>query len=488
MSKFLPNMGLSYDDVLLRPCYSEILPHQAELSTRFTRKIPLKIPLVSAAMDTVTESKVAQIMAQNGGIGVLHKNLPPDLQASEVIKVKKYETGIIHDPITIHPEQSLHEVKELTLKYNITGLPVVDQSKKLVGIITQRDMRFEQNLNQRVRDIMTPAEKLITAPTSTSIEQAKQLLHKHRIEKLPIVDEKGQLKGLITIRDIKSMINFPHANKDELGRLRVAAAIGVGENEFFRAKQLIEAQIDALVIDTAHGHSRGVIEMIKAIKSQCKVEVVAGNVATVAACQDLIKAGADAVKVGIGPGSICTTRVIAGIGVPQFSAVWECAQICTESDTPLIADGGIKYSGDIVKALAAGASSIMAGSLFAGTDETPGEMVLYKGRTYKVYRGMGSIGAMKEGSKDRYGQGDVKEAEKLVPEGVEGQLPYRGPLSKTIYQLVGGIRSGMGYVGAKNLEELRKKAEFIQISSASLRENHPHDIKITKEAPNYQLA
>jgi IMP dehydrogenase len=482
-------MSLTYDDLLLRPRYSEVLPSEVSLAGSFTKNISLNIPIVSAAMDTVTESEVAIVMAQEGGIGVIHKNLSPKDQATEVMNVKKFEAGTILNPITVGPDLPLSSFLEQTNKYKITGFPVVDDNGQLVGILTSRDMQFESNLDQLVRDIMTPKERLITAKEGIGPDEAKKLLHKHRIEKLPVVDKNHQLVGLITIRDIKKAITYPLANKDSLGRLRVAAAISVGDKEFERAKQLVEASVDALIIDTAHGHSRGVIDMVKRIKSHFpEVDVVAGNVATGEACSDLIKAGVDGIKIGIGPGSICTTRVIAGIGMPQMSAIFECAKVCTKAGIPFIADGGVKYSGDIVKALAGGASSVMIGSLFAGTEETPGEMVLYQGRSYKVYRGMGSLGAMVKGSKDRYGQANVDESNKLVPEGIEGQIPYRGPLSSNIFQLVGGIRSGMGYVGANDLGELREKAQFIKISSSGLKEAHPHDVLITKEAPNYRPA
>ena len=404
------------------------------------------------------------------------------------IIVKKYEAGIVQDPISVFPDMSLKEAAKLIAKHKITGVLVVDVAKNLEGILTSRDMLFETDMNKQVKDIMTTKDRLITGPQGISMEDAKMLLHKHRIEKLPIVDQNKKLKGLITIRDIKKNIDFPNSNKDSLGRLRVAAAIGVGTEGLERASLLVEAGVDALVVDTAHGHSAGVLQMVKQLKVQFgSVDIIAGNVATEDACKDLIKAGVDGIKVGIGPGSICTTRVIAGIGVPQLSAVMECARVCNQQSVPIIADGGVKYSGDIVKALAAGANSVMLGSMFAGTAETPGETILYKGRPYKVYRGMGSLGAMSLGSKDRYGQADVKEIGKLVPEGIEGQVPFRGPLAANIYQLVGGIRSGMGYVGAKTLQELKAKAKFIKITSSSLKESHPHDVKVTKEAPNYSV-
>ncbi len=479
---------LTYDDVLIKPGYSQILPSETELRTSFSRNLKMNMPLVSAAMDSVTESKTAIVMAQKGGVGVIHKNFSIEQQCDEIRKVKKYEAGMILDPVTVHPDATLHKVKELREKYNITGLPVVDNNKVIKGIITNRDMMFEDNLDQRVKDVMTGGDRLVTTTMESTMEICKQLLRKNKIEKLPVVDAKGRLVGLVTIRDIQRTINHPYANKDGQGRLVVAAAIGVGKREEERAIALAEASVDALVVDTAHGHSKGVIEMVKHLKNILpKIDIVAGNVATAQACEDLIKAGADAIKVGIGPGSICTTRVIAGVGVPQLGAVMDCAKICSKNRIPLIADGGVKFSGDIVKALAGGANSVMIGSLFAGTDETPGETILYKGRTYKVYRGMGSLGAMSMGSKDRYGQGHVEDISKLVPEGIEGQVPYRGPLDRSIYQLLGGLRSGMGYVGAATLSELREKAVFIKISAASLREGHPHDVRITKEAPNYQL-
>jgi IMP dehydrogenase len=476
MSKNNENkLGFSYDDMLLKPGYSEILPSEAELVSKFSRNIPLNMPIVSAAMDTVTESRVAIVMAQEGGIGVIHKNLSPEDHANEVRKVKKYEAGII--------------VVDLTAKHGISGVPVVDEDNRLEGILTSRDMQFEENLSLRVREVMTPKSKLVTVTENVNMAEARQLLHRHRIEKLPVVDEQGRLKGLITIRDITKIIHFPNSNKDSLGRLRVAAAVGVGEKEKQRVVLLVAAGVDAIVVDTAHGHSKGVIEMVKWIRIKApKIDIVAGNVATAKACEDLIAAGVDGIKVGIGPGSICTTRVVAGVGMPQLSAVMECATVCNKEKIPFIADGGIKYSGDIVKALAAGASSVMIGSLFAGTDESPGERILYQGRTFKVYRGMGSLGAMKLGSKDRYGQGQVEEIKKLVPEGIEGQVPYRGSLVSSIYQLLGGLRAGMGYVGAKNLTQLQEMANFIQITPAALKESHPHDVMITKEAPNYYLS
>lgn len=488
MAKVYDQVFLTYDDVLLRPQASAILPANTNLISRFSKRITLNIPIVSAAMDTVTESPTAIAIAQQGGIGVIHKNLSIEDQAYEVAKVKKYESGMIMNPITVSEDATLEVVLGITKKHKITGVPVLDKNNKVTGILTSRDMQFETDLSKKVSSVMTPKERLIVADEGISSHESMQLLHKHRIEKLPIVNKKGELTGLITIRDIRRAIDYPHSNKDQQGRLCVAAAVGVGEKEMHRAKALVAAEVDALVVDTAHGHGHAVINTVKELKKLYpEVDIIAGNVATAAACEDLIKAGADGIKVGVGPGSICTTRVVAGIGVPQLSAVMECSEICRKLDIPMIADGGIKYSGDIVKALAAGAHCVMVGSLFAGCDETPGETVLYQGRTYKVYRGMGSLGAMRQGSKDRYGQADVDEIGKLVPEGIEGQVPYRGPLQTTIYQLLGGLRAGMGYVGANDLQELYEKAEFIQITDASLKESHPHDVMVTKEAPNYQV-
>jgi IMP dehydrogenase len=478
--------ALTYDDVLIVPNYSEVLPTEVDLKTRFSKNISLNIPIVSSAMDTVTESRTAIVMAQEGGIGVIHKNLKKEDQAFEVEKVKKYESGMILDPFTVAPDQKISDLFDLQKKYKISGFPVVDANKRLVGIITNRDLRFVSDVSKRVKEVMT-SEKLITAPEGTSFAKAKEILQNYRVEKLPVVNKDGKLVGLITIKDIEKTIAYPNANKDEYGRLRVAAACGVSERELERVEALVRAHVDAIVVDTAHGHSKGVIEMVKAIKKlKTKVDVVAGNVATAKACEDLIKAGVDGIKVGIGPGSICTTRVIAGIGVPQMQAIFDCRSVCEKHNIPFIADGGIKYSGDIVKALAGGASSVMIGSLFAGTDEAPGEMVLYQGRAYKMYRGMGSLGAMERGSKDRYGQSAVEEVSKLVPEGIEGQVPYRGSLANNLYHLVGGIRSGMGYVGGVNMDALRQNARFIKITAASLKESHPHDVIITKEAPNYR--
>lgn len=478
--------ALTYDDVLIVPNYSEVLPTDVELKTRFSRNITMNIPIASSAMDTVTESRTAIVMAQEGGIGVIHKNLTPEEQAFEVEKVKKYESGMIINPFTVTPDQRISDLFDLMKKYKISGFPVVDKEEKLVGIITNRDLRFVSDHAKKVRDVMT-TEKLVTAPEGTSFAKAKEILQHHRVEKLPVVNAEGKLRGLITIKDIEKTIAYPNSNKDQYGRLRVAAACGVSDKEMKRVEALIKAQVDAIVIDTAHGHSKGVIEMVKTIKKMnANVDIIAGNVATSKACEDLIAAGVDGIKVGIGPGSICTTRVIAGIGVPQMQAIFDCKTVCEKADVPFIADGGIKYSGDIVKALAGGASCVMIGSLFAGTDEAPGEMVLYQGRAYKMYRGMGSLGAMEKGSKDRYGQSAVEEVSKLVPEGIEGQVPYRGSLANNLFHIVGGIRSGMGYVGAGTMKELRERAKFIKITAASLKESHPHDVIITKEAPNYR--
>lgn len=483
---YTQDSALTYDDVLIVPNYSEVLPTEVQLKTKFSKNISMNIPIVSSAMDTVTESRTAIVMAQEGGIGVIHKNMTPEEQAFEVEKVKKYESGMILDPFTVTPDQKISDLFDLMKKYKISGFPVVDGNKRLVGMITNRDLRFISDTSKKVKDVMT-SKNIVTAPEGTSFEKAKEILQNHRVEKLPVVNEDGKLRGLITIKDIEKTIAYPNSNKDQFGRLRVAAACGVGDKELKRVEVLIKAQVDAIVVDTAHGHSKGVIEMVKAIKKlNAGIDVVAGNVATAKACEDLIAAGVDGIKVGIGPGSICTTRIIAGIGVPQMQAIFDCKPVCEKAGVPFIADGGIKFSGDIFKALAGGASTVMIGSLFAGTDEAPGEMVLYQGRAYKMYRGMGSLGAMEKGSKDRYGQSAVEEMSKLVPEGIEGQVPYRGSLSNNLFHLVGGVRSGMGYVGAGTMDELHKKAKFIKITAASLKESHPHDVIITKEAPNYR--
>ena len=479
--------GLTFNDVLLMPGKSEVLPKDADLSTRLTRNIPLNIPLISAAMDTVTEARLAIAMAQEGGIGILHKNLDIKTQAGEVEKVKRSESGMIVDPVTLSPDRYLSEALELMHKYRISGVPIVTDDNRLVGILTNRDLRFEKNVNRQVKEVMT-SKGLITAKLGISLEDAQEILQQHRIEKLPVVDNDGVLKGLITVKDIEKKIQYPNACKDDLGRLRVGAAVGVGGDSEERTAALIERGVDVIAIDTAHGHSRGVLEAVERFKSTYpKVDVIAGNIATTEAATDLIAAGADAIKVGMGPAAICTTRVIAGIGVPQITAIMDCAEVAAKANVPLIADGGITQSGDITKAIAAGANAVMIGYLFAGTDESPGETVIYQGRTFKVYRGMGSLGAMQRGSKDRYFQGNVESANKLVPEGIEGQVPYKGSISGFIYQLVGGLRAGMGYCGTRTLDELRNNGRFVRITSAGVRESHAHDITITKEAPNYRL-
>jgi IMP dehydrogenase len=479
-------LGLTFDDVLLVPAYTDVLPKDIDVATHVTPSIRLNIPLMSAAMDTVTESQTAISMAREGGIGIIHKNLSIKSQALEVDKVKKSESGMIAAPITIHPEQNLYEALEIMARNQISGVPVV-KNDKLVGILTNRDLRFETNLNQQVSAVMTK-EKLITTPEGTSLDNAKKLLHKNRIEKLLVVDDNNNLKGLITVKDIEKMQKYPNSCKDHLGRLRVGAAIGVGLDREERTEALINAGADVIVIDTAHGHSKDVHTAVRAFKKdfpQCAL--IAGNVATPGAVEALIKAGADAIKLGVGPGSICTTRIIAGVGIPQITAIMDCSTVAKKHAVPLIADGGVQFSGDITKALAAGASTVMIGSLFAGTEESPGETVLFQGRSYKVYRGMGSLEAMKKGSKDRYFQSDVVEKTKLVPEGIEGRVPYRGSLSASIHQLVGGLKAGMGYVGCKTIEELRTKSKFIKITTSGLKESHVHNVIITKEAPNYRL-
>jgi IMP dehydrogenase len=484
-------VALTFDDVLLVPGPSEILPSQAEVKTQVTRSIPLNIPILSSAMDTVTEARLAIAMAQEGGVGVIHRNLSPEEQARQVAQVKKYESGIVLNPVTIHPSASLREALALMAEHSISGVPVVETPKngsdkgRLVGILTNRDVRFATNLEQPVSELMTK-DKLITVRRSVSQEDAKRLLHKNRIEKLLVVDEENRCIGLITVKDIEKAQKHPHASKDAEGRLRVAAATTVGEDGFERTELLMAAGCDLIVVDTAHGHSARVIEAVKRIKKLSnRVQVIAGNVATAEGTRALIDAGADAVKVGIGPGSICTTRVVAGVGVPQLTAVLDCAKEAQKHGVPVIADGGIKYSGDIVKALAAGASCVMIGSLLAGTDEAPGETYFYQGRTYKSYRGMGSIGAMARGSADRYFQQEVKDTLKLVPEGIEGQVPYKGPTEGVLHQLVGGLRAGMGYIGAKTLTDLQERARFIRVSPAAIHESHAHGVLITRESPNY---
>ncbi len=477
---------LTFDDVLLVPNFSEVLPKEVDISTQLTREIRLNIPLVSAAMDTVTEARTAIAMAQEGGIGIIHRNLSISDQVTEVDKVKKSESGMILHPITMRPDQKIHEALEVMRKYRISGVPITKEGK-LVGILTNRDLRFEKRLDEKISTVMTK-DHLITVPVGTTLEQAKEILHKNRIEKLLVVDGQNNLKGLITIKDIEKMRKYPNSCKDAHGRLRVGAAIGPGKDREQRTEALIQAGLDVLVIDTAHGHTKDVLEAIRNTKKNFPhCQLIGGNIATPEGMLDLIKAGVDGVKIGVGPGSICTTRIIAGVGVPQLSAILEVARVAKKHDMPIIADGGIKFSGDVTKALAAGAHSVMIGNLFAGTDESPGELVLYQGRSYKVYRGMGSLEAMKEGSKDRYMQGEVESETKLVPEGIEGRVPYRGALSFCIHQLIGGLRAGMGYMGAKNLKELQKKARFIRITSSGLKESHVHDVIITKEAPNYRL-
>jgi IMP dehydrogenase len=480
-----PRMGLTYDDVMLVPAKSQVLPSEADMRTRLSRNIQINIPIVSSAMDTVTESRLAIAMAREGGIGIIHRVLSPADQAVEVDKVKKSESGMILDPVTISPEQTIRDAHQLMEKYRISGIPVT-KNKKLVGILTNRDLRFETRMELKVSQVMR-RDKLITAPEGTSLEKAREILHEHRIEKLPVVNKHFELKGLITIKDIEKRIKYPSACKDGHGRLRVGAAVGVGPETEDRVAQLKKAGVDIVVVDTAHGHAQAVLDTVKMIKKHYPdLELVAGNIATADAVKELLKAGVDAVKVGVGPGSICTTRIVSGAGMPQLTAIADCAKALEGSGVPIIADGGIKFSGDISKALAAGASSVMLGGLLAGTEESPGETVLYQARTYKVYRGMGSIGAMERGGGDRYGQSG-RQPQKLVPEGIEGRVPYKGPLSAVIYQLVGGVKSGMGYCGCKTIPELQQKATFIRQTVAGLRESHVHDVIITKEAPNYRM-
>jgi IMP dehydrogenase len=475
--------ALTFEDVLLVPKYSEVLPREVSLETKLTRNITLNIPMVSAAMDTVTEYRAAIAMAHLGGIGVIHKNMDIETQAKMIRKVKKSESGVIIDPIFVHPGATLADAEEIMSEYKISGVPVIDDHSKLLGILTNRDMRFEKDLSKKVEDVMT-VMPLITTTEGTSLHEAAEIMHEHKIEKLPIVDAEDHLKGLFTIKDIKKCIAYPNANKDDFGRLRVGAAIGVGQLD--RAKALVEAGVDVLVLDSAHGHSKGIIDTVAAIKKEMAVDVIAGNVATAEAVEHLIEAGADGVKVGIGPGSICTTRIVAGVGVPQISAIDECAQAAKKHGVPIIADGGIKYSGEIAKALAVGASCVMAGSLLAGTEESPGELINYQGRQYKAYRGMGSIGAMTKGSTDRYFQ-EGTAADKLVPEGIEGRVPYRGSIAGIVHQMMGGLRSAMGYCGSKDILTFQEKAEFVEITSAGLKESHVHDVQITAEAPNYHV-
>ena len=483
MSSRIVKEGLTFDDVLLIPQASSVLPHEVDLRTQLTDKIKLNLPLMSAAMDTVTESRMAIAMAREGGIGIIHKNMSIEEQANHVDRVKRSEHGVITDPFFLHPQNLVRDAIKLMEQYRISGVPITTEDGKLVGILTNRDLRFESNYDQPISNIMTK-EGLVTAPEGTSLEEAKVILGKHRIEKLPIVDKKGYLKGLITIKDIEKSIQYPNSARDENGRLLVGAAVGTAGNTMERIAALVDARVDIIAIDTAHGHSAGVIKKVEEIRAKFpNLSIIAGNVATAGATEALIKAGADVVKVGIGPGSICTTRIVAGIGVPQLTAIMDCAEMADKYGKRVIADGGIKYSGDIVKALAAGGSAVMVGSLLAGTLESPGEVELYQGRSYKVYRGMGSLGAMAAGSSDRYFQEGTK---KFVPEGVEGRVPYRGSVADIVYQMKGGLRSGMGYCGKATVEDLRTGSEFVRITNASLIESHPHDISISKEAPNYQ--
>jgi IMP dehydrogenase len=492
MAKIFKNkiIGIAYtfDDVLLVPAKSNVLPREVDVSTKLTRNIKLNIPLVSAAMDTVTESEMAIAIAREGGIGIIHKNMSIEKQASEVDKVKRSESGMILNPITLTPDRKVRDALEIMSTYRISGIPIVDSNGKLVGIVTNRDLRFEPDPDAEISRYMTNSN-LITAPVGTTLEEAEKILQKYKIEKLPVVDKNGYLKGLITFKDIQKKKKYPNACKDELGRLRVGAAVGIRSDTIERVEELKKVGVDVIVIDTAHGHSKGVIEMLKKIKKKFpELDVIAGNVATGEATLDLIKAGADAVKVGIGPGSICTTRVVTGVGVPQITAIMNCAEVAIKYKIPIIADGGIKQTGDIAKAIAAGADSVMIGALFAGTEESPGEKVLYEGRSYKVYRGMGSLEAMKSGSAERYFQDVEEDIKKLVPEGIEGRVPYKGHLHDVVYQMIGGLRSAMGYCGARKIEEMKLKTKFILMTNAGLRESHPHDVIITKEAPNYSIS
>jgi IMP dehydrogenase len=475
--------AITYDDILLVPAKSSVLPRETDIRTRLTRNILLHIPLVSAAMDTVTESEMAIAMAREGGIGILHKNLTIEQQAEEVDRVKRSESGMIQKPITLSPDRTVGDALAVMKKYSISGIPIVDQ-EKLVGILTNRDLRFEPNLDLLVSKVMTTGN-LVTAPVGTTLEEAEQILQKHRIEKLPVVDKNGTLHGLITFKDIQKKKHYPNACKDQHGRLRVGAAVGIAADTLERVDALINAGVDVVIVDTAHGHQQGVLDMVKRVRAKYSVELVAGNIATMEAARDLIRLDVDAVKVGIGPGSICTTRIVAGVGVPQVTAILECARAASKAGIPLIADGGIKQTGDVAKAIAAGADSVMVGGLFAGVEESPGEKILYEGRSYKIYRGMGSLAAMKQGSKDRYFQDAEDDIQKLVPEGIEGRVPFKGALSDTVYQMTGGLRAAMGYCGCRTIAEFKKKAQFIKMTDAGLRESHPHDIHITKEAPNY---
>ncbi len=479
--------ALTFDDVLLVPAHSKVVPNEVDVSTKFTKNILLNIPIVSSAMDTVTESDLAIALAREGGMGIIHKNMSSEKQLGEVDRVKRSESGMILDPITLSPEQPIREALRVMSHYRISGIPLV-KGKQLVGIITNRDLRFEENLDRPIAELMVK-DNLITAPEGTTLDEAKRILQKHRIEKLLVVDKDGNLKGLITVKDIQKKAKYPDACKDEHGRLRVGAAIGVGEEALLQAEKLIKTNVDVVVVDTAHGHSQKVLDTVKALRKQYQdINLVAGNVATPEGAKSLVELGVDAVKVGIGPGSICTTRVVTGTGMPQISAIMEVSKFLKEANIPLIADGGVKFTGDIPKAIAAGADSVMIGSLFAGTTESPGETILLDGRRYKQFRGMGSLGAMTEGSKDRYFQEEVTEREKLVPEGIEGRVPYRGPISDTVFQMVGGLRSAMGYTGCENIRDLKENAKFIKVTGAGLRESHPHGVDITKESPNYRLS
>jgi len=476
--------ALTFDDVLLVPAYSEVIPTEISTATQLTRSIRMRIPFLSAAMDTVTEADMAIAVAREGGIGVVHKNMSPHLQAGEVERVKRSESGMITKPITLEPDKTIEQALDLMKHYRISGVPITE-GKKLVGILTNRDLRFVKDLTMKVTEVMT-SENLVTVPEGTTLEDAAEILHKHRIEKLLVVNGEGELRGLITVKDIQKKLDYPNSCKDDAGRLRVAAAVGVGPDTMMRVDLLMDAGVDLLVVDTAHGHSRNVLDMVKVIKQKyADSQILAGNIATGAAAQALIDAGADAVKVGIGPGSICTTRVVAGVGVPQITAIMDVAVVTRKNGIPLVADGGIRYSGDVAKAIAVGADVVMAGSLLAGTDESPGEKILYEGRVYKTYRGMGSLGAMQKGSKDRYFQGDISDAEKLVPEGIEGRVPYKGKARDVLYQMVGGLRSGMGYCGCPDIVRFQQNAELVRATGAGMVEGHPHDIQITKEAPNY---
>lgn len=479
--------ALTYDDILLVPAKSGVLPREVSVQTKLTRHITLNVPLISAAMDTVTEAAMAVAMAREGGIGILHKNMSIDRQVDEVYRVKRSESGMILEPVTVRPNQKVRDVLMLMKKYSISGIPVVDRNGKLIGIITNRDLRFEPDEDALVEEIMTD-EHLVTAPVGTTLQQAERILQKHKVEKLPVVDKNGYLRGLITFKDILKKKKHPNACKDKHGRLRVGAAVGVTSDTLDRVAELVKADVDVVIVDTAHGHSKGVLETVKRVRKKFpKIDLIAGNVGTGEATRDMIRAGVDAVKVGIGPGSICTTRVVAGVGVPQVTAIMECVKVASKSNVPIIADGGIKQTGDIAKAIAAGADSVMIGGLFAGVDESPGEKVLYEGRSYKIYRGMGSIEAMKQGSKDRYFQDAEDDLQKLVPEGIEGRVPYKGPLEDTIYQMIGGLRAAMGYCGCATIAHMKQRAQFVRMTDAGLRESHPHDIAITKEAPNYHL-